>query len=82
MHDQGPRPVDVDGGDDRARLGRPGPALVPLPRVGWPTSTLLGPSLAAALIGTTGAAYGATLVFGYGFNVETSGTVRLAPLGA
>lgn len=40
-----------------------------------PTSTLLGPSLAAALIGTTGAAYGATLVFGYGFNVETSGTV-------
>jgi uncharacterized membrane protein len=38
-----------------------------------PTSALLGLSLAAAVIGAVGATYGGTLVFGYGFNVETSG---------
>lgn len=38
-----------------------------------PTSELLGLSLAAAVVGATGATYGGTLVFGYGFNVETAG---------
>ncbi len=38
-----------------------------------PTSVLLALSLAAALIGALGATYGGTLVFGYGFNVETAG---------
>ncbi|MHB8246788.1 MAG: DUF2231 domain-containing protein [Acidimicrobiales bacterium] len=36
-----------------------------------PTSALLGLSLAAALIGALVATYGGTLVFGYGFNIET-----------
>jgi uncharacterized membrane protein len=38
-----------------------------------PTSALLGLSLAAAVMATVGATYGGTLVFGYGFNVETAG---------
>lgn len=38
-----------------------------------PTPTLLGISLAAALVGALGATYGGTLVFGYGFNVEIAG---------
>jgi hypothetical protein len=38
-----------------------------------PTSTLLGISVAAAVIAAVGATYGGTLVFGYGFNVETAG---------
>lgn len=38
-----------------------------------PTSALLGLSLAAGLVGGLGATYGGTMVFGYGFNVETSG---------
>lgn len=38
-----------------------------------PTATLLGLSLAAAVIGGLGATYGGTMVFGYGFNVETAG---------
>jgi uncharacterized membrane protein len=38
-----------------------------------PTPALLGLSLAAALVVATGATYGGTLVFGYGFNVETAG---------
>lgn len=38
-----------------------------------PTSALLGLSLAAALLAALGATYGGTLVFGYGFNVETAG---------
>ena len=38
-----------------------------------PTSLLLALSLAAALIAALGATYGGTLVFGYGFNVETAG---------
>jgi len=38
-----------------------------------PTPALLGLSLAAALVCASGATYGGTLVFGYGFNVETGG---------
>lgn len=38
-----------------------------------PPSAILGLSLAAALVGALGATYGGTLVFGYGFNVETAG---------
>jgi uncharacterized membrane protein len=38
-----------------------------------PTSAILGLSLATALVGALGATYGGTLVFGYGFNVETAG---------
>jgi len=38
-----------------------------------PTSALLGLSLAVALVGAIGATYGGTLVFAYGFNVETAG---------
>lgn len=40
---------------------------------GQPPSAVLGLSLAAALLVATGATYGGTLVFGYGFNVETAG---------
>lgn len=42
--------------------GRPGP-----------TPSVLVLSVAAALVGALGATYGGTLVFGYGFNVETGG---------
>ena len=38
-----------------------------------PPSAVLGLSLAAALLVAGGATYGGTLVFGYGFNVETAG---------
>ena len=38
-----------------------------------PTSALLGLSLRAAMFAAVGATYGGTLVFGYGFNVETAG---------
>ena len=38
-----------------------------------PPSVILGLSLAAALAVAVGATYGGTLVFGYGFNVETAG---------
>lgn len=38
-----------------------------------PTPLLLALSLAAAAVAGIGATYGGTLVFGYGFNVETAG---------
>jgi uncharacterized membrane protein len=38
-----------------------------------PNSTLLGLSLAAAVLAGLGGTYGGTLVFDYGFNVETAG---------
>ncbi len=38
-----------------------------------PPSAVLGLSLAAALLVVLGSTYGGTLVFGYGFNVETAG---------
>ena len=38
-----------------------------------PDATLLGLSLAAAVVAAVGATYGGTLVFGYGFNVEAAG---------
>jgi len=38
-----------------------------------PTPALLGLSLATAVVVSIGATYGGTLVFGYGFNVETAG---------
>jgi len=43
------------------------------PALSGSTPTVLGLSLAAALIGALGATYGGTLVFGCGFNVETAG---------
>jgi uncharacterized membrane protein len=38
-----------------------------------PTSAVLGLSLAVVALGALGATYGGTLVFDYGFNVETAG---------
>ena len=38
-----------------------------------PPSAVLGLSLAAAVLVGTGATYGGSMVFGYGFNVETAG---------
>lgn len=38
-----------------------------------PPSAILGLSLAVALVVATGSTYGGTLVFDYGFNVETAG---------
>ncbi|MGH3732408.1 MAG: DUF2231 domain-containing protein [Acidimicrobiales bacterium] len=38
-----------------------------------PNSTLLALSLASALVAAVGATYGGSLVFSYGFNVETGG---------
>ena len=66
-------PRSVDGGDDRARFSRPRPALVPLSRG-------VGANLNAAWdFGcgrrdrSGGCHLRGTLVFGYGFNVETAG---------
>jgi len=38
-----------------------------------PTTAVLVLSIAAALVVAMGATYGGTLVFGYGFNVESAG---------